>query len=197
MLDIARNRAIAKYSAGEQLRRILWGIGWIVFRLSPRPCYGFRRLLLRCFGAQIGSNVNVSPTARIYFPWMLQVGDFASIGDDVYLYNLGVLSIGPRATISQRAHLCGGSHDYTVPSMPLLRLPITVEADAWVCADAFVGPDVTVREGAVVGARAAVFKDVEPWTVVGGNPARVIKLRRLSQCELGMISAKPAREPHL
>ena len=140
---------------------------------------------MRRFGARVGRGVNVSPTAQVYFPWMLEIGEFAAVGDGAFLYNLGPLRIGPRATISQRAHLCGGSHDYTDPAMPLLRLPITVSADAWVCADAFVGPGVIVGEGAVVGARAAAFKDVAPWTIVGGNPATVIGRRELRLRNLG------------
>jgi putative colanic acid biosynthesis acetyltransferase WcaF len=178
-LDIAANRTAAKYGKGEQLRRVAWGCARLLFRASPRPCYGIRRWLLRRFGARLGRGVNVSPTALVYFPWLLEIGEYAAVGDAAMLYNLGPLRIGPRATISQRAHLCGGSHDYTDPAMPLLRLPITVEADAWVCADAFVGPGVTVGAGAVVGARAAAFKDVAPWTIVGGNPAKVIGRREL------------------
>jgi putative colanic acid biosynthesis acetyltransferase WcaF len=179
-LDIDVNRSTRKYSHNEQLRRVLWGGARVLFRASPRPCYRFRRWLLRQFGATVGASVHISPTAVVYFPWMLEIGDRAAVGDAALLYNLGPLVIGPRATVSQRAHLCGGSHDHTDPAMPLLRLPITVEADAWICADAFVGPGVTVGQGAVVGARAAVFKNVEPWTIVGGNPAKVIGQRKLS-----------------
>jgi putative colanic acid biosynthesis acetyltransferase WcaF len=63
--------------------------------------------------------------------------------------------------------------------MPLTKQPIVVGNDAWICADAFVGPGVVVGEGAVVGARAAVFEDVPSWSIVGGNPARLIKRREL------------------
>lgn len=178
-VDVSANRATRKYTRGEQFRRVLWGGARLLFRASPRPCYGFRRWLLRRFGAKVGAHVHISPTAIVYFPWMLTVADHAAVGDAALLYNLGPLVIGPRVTVSQRAHLCGGSHDHTDPAMPLLRLPITIEADAWVCADAFVGPGVTVGQGAVVGARAAAFKDVAPWTIVGGNPAKVIGQRAL------------------
>lgn len=178
-LDVSANRAAVKYSRSEQLRRVLWGGARVLFRMSPRLFYGFRRWLLRRFGAAVGAHVHVSPTAVVYFPWMLTIGDHSAVGEGVLLYNLGPLAIGPRVTVSQRAHLCGGSHDHADPTMPLLRLPITIEADAWICADAFVGPNVTVGQGAVVGARAAVFKDVAPWTIVGGNPAKIIGQREL------------------
>jgi putative colanic acid biosynthesis acetyltransferase WcaF len=120
-------------------------------------------------------------SAKIYFPWNLSIGDWSAIGEDVFIYNLGSVVIGNRVTISQRAHLCAGTHDYTDTTMPLLKPPITIQDQVWVCADAFVGPGVTVSQGAVVAARAVVVKDVPPWTVVGGNPARLLKRRELRE----------------
>jgi len=178
-LDVRANRRAQKYTAGETLRRLLWGFGKWLFSLSPRPCFGWRRFVLRCFGAKVGAEVRCYPSARIYFPWNLEVGDWAAIGEGVLIYNLGRVTIGDRATISHRAHLCAGTHDYARPDLPLLKLPITIDSQAWVCADAFVGPGVTVGEGAILGARAVAVKDVAPWTVVAGNPARFIKEREL------------------
>ena len=83
-------------------------------------------------------------------------------------------------TISQRAHLCAGTHDYTDPSMPLQKPPISIGDQVWVCADAFVGPGVTIGEGALVGARAVAVTDVESWQIVVGNPARPVKKRVLN-----------------
>jgi putative colanic acid biosynthesis acetyltransferase WcaF len=178
-LDVVSNRQARKYSRLEMARRVLWMIAQPVFRFSPRPAFGWRRWLLRRFGAQVGRDVHIYPSARIYYPWMLSVGDDSAIGEDALIYNLGHVTIGTRATVSYRAHLCAGTHDYRDPTLPLLRPPITVGDDAWICADAFVGPGVTVGHGAVVGARAAVFKDVAPWTVVGGNPATFLKQREM------------------
>lgn len=179
-LNIAENRRTQKYTATEQFRRVMWGFGELLFRCSPRPCFGWRRFILRCFGAKIGSRANLYPTTRIYFPWNLTVGDWSAIGEHVLVYNLGPVTIGCRATISHRAHLCAGTHDYTRPELPLLKPPISIGDQAWICADAFIGPNVTVGEGAVVGARAVAMKNVEPWTVVAGNPAQLIKQRTLS-----------------
>jgi putative colanic acid biosynthesis acetyltransferase WcaF len=125
--------------------------------------------------------VHIENTARIQHPWLLEVGDFSAVGDRARIYNLGKVTIGERATISQLAHLCAGTHDYTRADMPLRKEPIVVGNDAWICADAFIGPGVAIGEGAVVGARAAVFEDVAPWSIVGGNPARLIKRRELRQ----------------
>lgn len=178
-LDISENRSAKKYPLGVQVRRVAWAVGKLFFRLIPRPFFAPRRVLLRCFGAKIGRQVNIANSAVVYFPWNLEVKDWAAIGEDAYIYNLGQLTIGERATVSQRAHLCAGTHDYTDPALPLETPPISIGAQAWICADAFVGPGVAVGEGSVVGARAVVMKDVEPWAVMTGNPARMIKKRIL------------------
>lgn len=176
---IEQNRAAVKYTGREQGLRVAWSLVSWLFRFSPRPCFGFRRWLLRCFGAVVGNQVHIYPSARIYFPWNLTIGDWSSIGEWALIYNLGKVTIGERATLSQNVHVCAGTHDYADPALPLIRPPITIGDSAWVCADAFVGPGVTVSEGAVVGARSVVVKDVPAWTVVAGNPARVIKPRIL------------------
>ena len=148
-------------------------------RESPcnRPCWGWRRWLLRRFGAQVGREVHVYPTAALTIPWNLSLGDYAAIGDRVILYALGPISIGARATISQGAHLCAGSHDWRDSSMPLLKMPITIGDDVWVCADAFIGPGVSIDDRAIVGARAVAMKDVAQDMIVAGNPARRIGMR--------------------
>jgi len=108
-------------------------------------------------------------------PWNLTIGDEVGIGDHVTLYALGAITIFDRTTVSQGAHLCAGSHDWRDPAMPLTKPPITIGPDAWICADAFIGPGVTLGEQAIVGARAVVMKDVLAETIVVGNPARAIR----------------------
>jgi len=181
MLNVEQNRRAKKYTSGEMTSRVLWTLAQPLFRFSPRPCFGWRRFLLRCFGAKIGRSVHVYPSATIYFPWHLETGDESAIGEHVFIYNLGRVTLGARVTISHRAHLCAGTHDHTKPDFPLLRPPIVIGSDAWICADAFVGPGVTVGEGAIVGARAVAMKDVKPRSIVVGNPARESKKRESSQ----------------
>jgi putative colanic acid biosynthesis acetyltransferase WcaF len=181
MLDVEQNRRTRKYSSGEIIRRVLWTFIQPVFRFSPRPCFGWRRFLLRCFGAKIGRSVHIYPSAIIYLPWNLDAGDESAIGEQAFIYNLGRVTLGSRVTISHRAHLCAGTHDHTKRDFPLLRLPIVVDSDAWICADAFVGPGVTVGEGAILGARAVAMKDVKAWSIVVGNPARESKKREITQ----------------
>lgn len=185
MLSIESNRAAQKYTAREQVQRILWMFGRVLFQLTPRPCFGLRRAILRGFGARIGHAVNTYPTTHIYFPWHLVVDDYASIGEWVLVYNLGTVRVGKAASVSHRAHLCAGTHDYRSADLPLIKLPINIGDNAWICADAFVGPGVNIGEGAVVGACAVVVSDIEPWAVYAGNPARFIKTR-------GMV---PAGQP--
>lgn len=175
--DIEANRSSRKYSRWEQTLRVFWGLAKPLFRFSPRICFGWRRFLLRAFGAKIGRGARIYNSAVIYMPWNLMIGSQSAIGEWALVYNLGPVRIGNMSTVSQRAHLCAGTHDYTYPALPLLKPPITIGDQAWICADAFVGPGVSVGEGAVVGARAVVTKDVEPWAVVAGNPARFIKRR--------------------
>src|ERR1041385_6115605 len=130
MLNVERNRGARKYSSAEMTRRVLWTLAQPLFRLSPRPCFGWRRFLLRMFGARIGREVHVYRTVTVAIPWNLEIGDFSAIGDGALVYNLGRISIGARATISHRAHLCAGTHDYTKADFPLLRPPISIRDGA-------------------------------------------------------------------
>lgn len=123
----------------------------------------------------------ISESVRIRFPWLLTIGEHVAIGPGVTFYNLGQLRIGSRVVISQDVYLCGGTHDYTAPDYPLMRLPIVVEDDVWIAAGAFIGPGVCIGQGTVVGARAVVMKDVPPWKVVAGNPARIVKERTVRE----------------
>lgn len=173
-MDIESNRAARKWSRKEWARRIIWAICRPLFRFSPRVFWGWRNLLLICQGARIGRHVRIDASVSIFLPANLEIGDWTAVGPGALLYNLGPLKLGSRVTISQRAHLCGGSHDYRDSAMTLLKMPITVGDEAWICAEAFVGPGVVIGRRAVAGARAVVVNDVEAGDVVAGNPARVV-----------------------
>jgi len=172
------SRGVSPYTLREKLGRLLWSyLGQLLFRLTFHNWYGARNSLLRCFGARIGRQVRLRPGVFIEQPWNLTIGDNSSIGDRALIYCLGKVTIGSNVSISQGAHICAGTHDFTRPDMPLLRPPIVIENDAWIAADAFVGPGVTVGAGAILGARACAFKNLQPWTIYGGNPARALRPR--------------------
>jgi putative colanic acid biosynthesis acetyltransferase WcaF len=185
MLDIEGNRADRKWTTGEQLTRVLWALARPLFVCSPRIAWGWRRGLLRLFGAKIGAEAHIYPNVRIEIPWNVSVGAYAAVGDHAILYALGRITIGEKATVSQGAHLCAGTHDFRNPQMPLLKMPIVIEDGAWIAADAFVGPGVTIGRHAVVGARGVAVRDVPPEAVVAGNPARVIGSRQRSTSASG------------
>ena len=164
----------------NKLARAAWGLAyWTLFRPSPRPLWGWRRLLLRAFGATVGAGAKVVPSATVWLPANLELGAHACLGARVDCYNLARVTVGPHATVSQYAHLCAGTHDHADPHLPLLARPVTVGAGAWVCAGAFVGPGVGVGDGAVLGARAVACKNIPAWQVWAGNPARFLKPRAL------------------
>jgi putative colanic acid biosynthesis acetyltransferase WcaF len=171
-------RILQNYTFKEVVLRVLWGASRVVFRLTPRPCFELRSQILRCFGAKVGANVNIYPSTLIYYPWNLEIGDDSAIGEWALIYNLGKIRIGDRTTVSQRVHLCAGTHDYNEIPMPLLKPSIEIGDEVWVCADAFIGPSVTVADRAIVAAASVVVKNVSRGNVVGGNPAKYIKERR-------------------
>jgi putative colanic acid biosynthesis acetyltransferase WcaF len=180
-LDIAANRRARKWSRRELAGRVLWSTVQPLFARSPRLLWGWRRFLLRCFGARIGRDVHILPSVRIAIPWNLSIGEKAAIGDRAILYAIGPITLAEGVTISQGAHLCAGTHDYTDPMMSLLKLPIFIERDAWICADAFIGPGVRIGSRAVVGARCVVMKNVEAGAIMIGNPAKLLRRRPESE----------------
>lgn len=176
-LDIAENRKQKKYTSKEYLLRILWQLGSLIFRLSPRNCFRLRRVILRAFGAKVGKAVNIYSSASIFAPWNLEIEDYSCIGSNVQVYNLGYLKVGENSTISQNSHLCGGTHNYKDASMPLIKSRILIGNNVWVCADSFIGPGVNIADSSIVAARSVVIKDVGVSHIVGGNPAKFIKMR--------------------
>jgi putative colanic acid biosynthesis acetyltransferase WcaF len=177
LLDIQKNRSESKWTVQENCWRLLWELAQPLFRLSPQPLWGWRRGLLRVFGSKIGNEAHIYPTVKIAMPWNLEVGSQAAVGDRTIIYNLGAVRIGAAATVSQGVHLCAGSHDYRLAHMPLVKDQISIGSGAWLCADAFIGPGVSIGEHAIVGARGVVMRDVADWDIVAGNPAVVIKQR--------------------
>lgn len=181
----------SRHSIGNRLARGLWTVVWCLFfrpGFSSCICFARRRVILRLFGADIGEGAHVYGSCRIWAPWKLRMGKFSCLGPYVSCYNVACIEIKDNVTVSQNTHLCSAGHDIKDPSMRLTAEPIKLFDGAWVGADAFIGAGVTVGEGAVVGARAVVVKDVEPWTIVAGNPAVQKGRRELRETDGGKQS---------
>ncbi len=148
-----------------------------LFRFSPLPCYGFRRWLLRLFGARVGRGVLIRPRARIHYPWRLEIGDYSWVGDDAWLYSLGEIRIGAHSAISQKCFICTSGHDFKSPYFKNVVKPIVIGSGVWVAADVFVAPGVTIGDNAVIGARSTVFRDMPADTLCYGNPCRPVRKR--------------------
>ena len=168
-------------SLSHKMLRLVWGFCWLVlFRPSPRVCHGWRRFLLRMFGAKIGKGVRIYNSAIVYYPPNLALGDHAVIAPHVDIYCVAPITISEHVMVSQYSYLCAASHDYTKSHLPLIASPIFVGPRSWICARAFIGPGVTIGSNALVAACAVVIKGVEDGQIVGGNPARFIKTRPLA-----------------
>lgn len=182
MSDFSKYKYVDNIPKSQKLIRLLWEIVFLFFfRPTPRwVLNNWRILLLRLFGAKIGVGCRVSPSCRVWAPWNLVMGDYSVLGDGVDCYTMNKISIGSKVAVSQRAFICCGSHDISQLTRPLITKPIFIRDHAWICSESFIGPGVDVGEGAVVAARAVVVHDVDEYSVVGGNPAIVIKNRVLT-----------------
>lgn len=170
----------ASFSLKNRLARLLWNVlAVFIFKYTPKPLHGWRAFVLRLFGAKVGKGVHVYPKVSIWAPWNLVLHDECGIANGVTLYCQGKITIGKRAVISQGAHLVAGTHDYTKLGFPLFTKPISIGDFAWVAADTFVHPGVTIGTGAVIGARSVVTKNMPDWMVCSGHPCKPIKERVL------------------
>lgn len=183
MIDSKKIIDLSQYSSdfgmSNKMKRLLWNISyWLLFRpFTTRLFMGWRRFVLRLFGAKIADNVNIYASARIWAPWNLEMGEYSCLAPYVDCYNQGNIIIGANVVVSQKSTLCASGHDISKKDFKLVCKPIQIESQVWIASEVFIGPGVKIAECAVVGARSAVFKNVEAWIVVRGNPAEFIKKR--------------------
>jgi putative colanic acid biosynthesis acetyltransferase WcaF len=157
--------------------QLWWLVQATLFAWSPQFCYGWRRFLLRLFGAKIGCSVILRPSVKVTYPWKLEIGDYSWVGDDVDLYTLGPIKIGRNVVVSQRSYLCTGSHDYTSEAFDIYQKSIVIEDEAWVASDVFIHPGVNIGKGAVIGARSTVMHDMPAEMISIGFPAKPVRHR--------------------
>ncbi|WP_158827774.1 putative colanic acid biosynthesis acetyltransferase [Mucilaginibacter lacusdianchii] len=176
--DLTSFTVPASFRGRSKVTVQLW---WIVqstlFALSPQVMFGWRRFLLRLFGAKIGKNVSIRPTTKITYPWKVSIGDHSWVGDDCVLYSLGNITIGSNVAIAHRVYLNTGGHDYTVPTFDIYASPIVIEDECWVTNDVFVAAGITIGKGTIVGARSTVLKSLPSNKICIGYPARPVKDR--------------------
>lgn len=165
------------YGRSKWFIQLWWIVEALFFSTSPQFMYGWRRFLLRLFGAKVGKHVHIRPSVHTQVPWKVIIGDYSWIGDDVVLYSLGEIKIGTNVVISQKSYLCAGSHDYTKVDFPITNPGIVIEDECWLATDVYVAPGVVIGEGTVVGARSSVFKSLPPYKVCIGSPAYSFKDR--------------------
>ena len=183
-IRVDRAACPSPHSAANKIARLLWQAAWLaLFRPVPWFWHAPRRLLLRLFGARVGRGVQIMPSVHVWAPWNLSLGDHATVSHGVDLYNVDRIEIGAHATISQRAFLCTATHAIDHPHMPLQTAPIRIDAGAWVCAEVYVHPGVSIGSDAVAGVRAVVLHDVLPVQIVGGNPAKFLRMRNVRKTE--------------
>lgn len=168
----------ASFSFQNKVARLVWSLVYtFLFRYSPRPLHSWRSFLLRLFGAKIGKGVHIYPKVKIWAPWNLIVHDMAGVGDGVILYNQGKITLGEKSIVSQGSHLCSGTHDYTKWGHPLITAPITIGKYAWITAECFIHPGVNIGEGAIIGARSVVNRDMPDRMICAGHPCKPLKER--------------------
>ena len=171
--DLSRSKVPPGFRGRSGLIVLLWQtVQQTLFAWSPQPAYGWRRWLLRLFGAEVGRGVLVRPTARVTYPWKVKLGNYCWIGDNAELYSLGPITVGDNAVVSQHSYVCAATHDYKNITFPLVAKAVVIEREAWIAADCFVAPGVTIGAGAIVGARSTVLQSVAAATIVAGQPAQ-------------------------
>lgn len=168
----------SSFPLGHRLFRLGFSVCWAIFAAwTPPPLRIWRVAVLKAWGAKMSWRASVYGSARIWFPPHLLMEEFSCLGPGVNCYNMAPVKLSKYSVVSQGAFLCAGSHDVGDRYFQLIVKPITVEAHAWIAADAFVGPGICIGEGAILGARGVAFQDLEPWTIYLGNPAVLIRRR--------------------
>lgn len=177
--DLDQARQTRSFAWWHILFRAAWNTTWLLLASwTPPPLYGWRRFLLKLFGAKLSPGARVYGSARVWYPPNLTMGRGAVLGWRTFCYSMGPVTIGDFAVVSQFSQLVSGTHDPDDANFQLYTRSISIGAHAWIAANAFVGPGAVVGDGAVLGACGVTFGDLQPWTIYAGNPAKPIRPRK-------------------
>jgi putative colanic acid biosynthesis acetyltransferase WcaF len=179
-IDLSKYKHTYRSERSSLVRALWFFIGLPLLRCQILPSSLFRRVLLRLFGAEVGTAVVIKPGVRVKYPWLLRLGDHCWIGEDCWIDNLSLVDLGNHVCVSQGAYLCTGNHDWSDPAFGLRVRPIYVCDGAWICARAMVGPGIRIGEGAVLTAGSVATKSIQPYAIYAGNPASPFGSRRLN-----------------
>lgn len=163
-----------------RLGQRLWEIGRnILFGFTPWFMTSWRRWVISCVARNGGyaKSCKLARTCKIDWPSNVYIGEESSVGERTWIQGQAKITIGNYACIGEDVKIIAGSHDVTSQKFTTKLLPITIGDNVWIATGAMVLQNVTIGDGAVVAAGAVVTKDVDPWTIVGGNPAKFIKKR--------------------
>jgi putative colanic acid biosynthesis acetyltransferase WcaF len=174
-----KNFIVTKGFRGKS--KIIVQLWWVVentfFALSPQFFYGWRRFLLRLFGAKIGKDVLIRSTAKFTYPWKVSIGNYSWIGEETVFYSLDEISIGENVAIAHGVYFNTGLHDFTKKEFTIFSKKIIVKDECWITNDVYIAPGITIEKGAVIGARSSVYKNMPEGWICYGNPAKPIKKR--------------------
>ncbi len=179
--DIRYSEYSNKLSLNNRIGRLIWNITY-VFLFRPFPTKLFRIWhvqILKIFGAKIGKNCTFNNKAKLWAPWNLIMESNSLIDSNCNIYNPGIVHLMSQTVVSFNVTIITASHDFQSLKHELIIKPVLIEEYVWIASEAYIGPGVKIGQGAVIGARSVVVKNVDPWTVVGGNPAKYIKKREL------------------
>ena len=177
-VDEPGKRIFLPQTVAGRAASLVWSVVRVLlFHSTPNVFNGWRRLLLRLFGARVHPSAFIDRTARIHFPWNLTIGPNVRIFHRVVINCMGPIEIGSGAKLSQDTHLCAGTHAYKQTHMPIHPTPIKIGSDVWLAADVFIGPGVSIGDRAIIGARASVFRDIPPNVIAYGDPAKPVRSR--------------------
>ena len=157
--------------------QIWWIIQDTIFAWSPQFFYGWRRFLLRLFGAKIGKGVLVRSSVKITYPWNVDIGDYSWIGEENVLYSLGKITIGKNVALAHKVYINTGGHDYKKTSFDIFAKPVIIEDQCWITNDVYIAPGVTIGKGSIIGARSTVLSNMPSGKICVGMPAKPIKDR--------------------